>query len=143
MRRSPAAHPRKRLGRGVIDGPQTIIAKTRGEREGYTCCLLSLEILIPSQSFCLPPYYAADASYRTMTEQMGLSVDVESSEAFNVGNPPPTDRSLVGLLSNPPVPPLEVDHHRSSCCLSSFNHSTRAMLTIVFVFIFNLTSIWN
>ena len=52
--------------------------------------------------------------------------------------------SLVGLLSNPLVPPFEVDHHRSSCCLSSFNQSMRAMLTLVFVFmLFNLTSIWN
>ena len=76
--------------------------------------------------------------------QMRSSVDVESLEAFNVSNAPPTDRSLIVLLSNPLVPPLEVDHHRSSCCLSSFNQSMRAMLTIVFVFmLFNLTSIWN
>jgi hypothetical protein len=79
-----------------------------------------------------------------MAERMRSFVDVESSEAINAGNPPLTDRSLVGLLSNPPVPPLEVYHHRSSCCLSSFNQSMRAMLTLVFVFmLFNLTSIWN
>jgi hypothetical protein len=72
------------------------------------------------------------------------SVDVESPEAINTGNPPLINGSLVGLLSNPPVPPLEVDHHRSSCCLSSFNQSMQAMLTLVFVFkLFNLTSIWN
>ena len=59
---SPTAHPRKRLGHGVVDGPQTIAAETRGEREGYTYCLFSLELLIPSQSFCLPPYYAIDTS---------------------------------------------------------------------------------
>ena len=62
MGRSPAAHPRKHLGRGVVDGPQTIAVKTRGEREGYNYCLLSLGLLIPYQSFCLPPYYTADAS---------------------------------------------------------------------------------
>ena len=69
---------------------------------------------------------------------------MESPEAFNASNPPSTDGSLVGLLSNLLVPPFEVDHHRSSCCLSSFNQSMRAMLTLVFVFmLFNLTSIWN
>ena len=79
-----------------------------------------------------------------MAKRMKSSIDVESPEAFNAGNPPPTDGSLVGLLSNPLVPPFELDHHRSSCCLSSFNQSMRAMLTLVFVFmLFNLTSIWN
>ena len=79
-----------------------------------------------------------------MAERTRSSVDVESSEAFNTGNPPPKDGSLIGLLSNLPVPPFEVDHHRSSCCLSSFNQSMRGMLTLVFVFmLFNLTSIWN
>ena len=63
---------------------------------------------------------------------------------FNTDNPPLIDESLIGLLSNPPVPPFEVDHHCSSCCLSSFNQSMRAMLTLVFVFmLFNLTTIWN
>ena len=62
MGRSPTAHPRKRLGRGVIDGLQTITTEIRGEREGYTYCLLSLQILIPSQSFCLSSYCATDAS---------------------------------------------------------------------------------
>ena len=75
---------------------------------------------------------------------MRSSVDVESPKAFNVGNPPSIDGSLIDLLSNPPIPPLEVDHHRSSCCLCSFNQSMRAMLTLVFVFmLLNLTSIWN
>ena len=79
-----------------------------------------------------------------MAGRTRLFVDVESPEAFNAVNPPPTDGSLVSLLSNLPVPPFEVDHHRSSCCLSSFNQSMRAMLTLVFVFmLFNLTSIWN
>jgi hypothetical protein len=61
---SPTTHPLKCLEHGVVDGPETIAAEIRGEREGYTCCLLSLELPIPSQSFCLPPYYAADASCR-------------------------------------------------------------------------------
>ena len=79
-----------------------------------------------------------------MAERTRSSVDVESLETFNADNPPPTDGSLVDLLSNPLVPPFEVDHHHSSCCLSSFNQSMRAMLTLVFVFmLFNLTSIWN
>jgi hypothetical protein len=52
------------LGRGVIDSPQTITAETRGKRKGYTCCLLSLELLIPSQNFCLLPYCTANASSR-------------------------------------------------------------------------------
>jgi hypothetical protein len=59
---SPTAHPHKRLSRGVIDGPQTITTATRGKRDGYTCCLLSPELLIPSQSFCLLPYYTANTS---------------------------------------------------------------------------------
>jgi hypothetical protein len=46
--RGVTAHPRKRLDRGVVDGPQTIATETRGEREGYTYCLLSLELLIPT-----------------------------------------------------------------------------------------------
>jgi hypothetical protein len=79
-----------------------------------------------------------------MEERTRSFVDVESSETFNTGNPAPRDESLVSLLSNPLVPPLEVDHHRSSCCLSSFDQSMRAMLTLVLVFmLFNLTSIWN
>ena len=79
-----------------------------------------------------------------MVERRRSSIDVESPEAFNANNPPPIDGSLIGQLSNPPVPPLEVDHHRSSCCLCSFNQTMRAMLTLVFVFmLFNLTSIWN
>jgi hypothetical protein len=77
-----------------------------------------------------------------MAERMRSFVKVESLEAFNTGNPTPIDGSLVGLLSNPPVPHLKVDHHRSSCCLCSFNQSMRAMLTLVFVFmLFNLTSV--
>ena len=69
---------------------------------------------------------------------------MESPEAFNADNPPPIDGSLVDLLSNLLVPPLEVDHHHSSCCLCSFNQSMRAMLTLVSVFmLFNLTNIWN
>ena len=81
---------------------------------------------------------------RTMAERTRSSIDVESLEAFNTGNPSLTDGSLIGLLSNLPVPPFEVDHHRSSCCLPSFNQSMRAMLTLVFMFmLFNLTSIWN
>ena len=64
MGRSPAAYPHKHPSRGVVDGPQTIAAETRGEREGYTYCLLSPELLIPSQSFCLPPYCTVDASYQ-------------------------------------------------------------------------------
>ena len=67
-----------------------------------------------------------------MGEWTRSSIDVESPEAFNASNPPPIDESLIGLLSNPPVPPFEVDHYRSSCCLSSFNQSIRAMLTLVF-----------
>ena len=40
---SPTAHPRKCLGRGMVDGPQTIAANTRGEREGYTLAAFSLQ----------------------------------------------------------------------------------------------------
>ena len=69
---------------------------------------------------------------------------MESSEDFYASNPPLTDGSLIGVFSHPLVPPLEVNHHRRSCCLSSFNQSMRAMLTLVFEFmLFNLTSIWN
>ena len=39
---SPTAHPRKRLGRAVVDSPQTIAAETRGEMEGYTPTTFSL-----------------------------------------------------------------------------------------------------
>ena len=44
--------------------PPNYSSKDKG-REGrlYTCCLLSLELPIPSQSFWLSPYYAIDASY--------------------------------------------------------------------------------
>ena len=79
-----------------------------------------------------------------MAEPTRSSVDGEAPKAFHVGNPPPTDEPLVGMVSHLLVSPLEVDHHRSSCCLGSFNQSVRAMLTVVFVFmLFNLTSIWN
>ena len=79
-----------------------------------------------------------------MAEQTRSSIDVESLEAFNTGNPPLIDGSLIGLLSNPLVPSLKVDHHRASCCICSFNQSMRAVVTLVFVFmLFNLTSIWN
>ena len=77
-----------------------------------------------------------------MVERMRSSIDVESPKAFNASNPPPIDRPLIGLLSNPLVPPFKVDHHRSSSYLSSFNQGMRAMLILVFVFmLFNLTSI--
>ena len=79
-----------------------------------------------------------------MAERMRSSIDMESPEDFYVGNPPPTDGSLISMVTHPLVPPLEVDHHRCSCCLSSLNQIMRAMLTLVFVFmLFNLTSIWN
>jgi hypothetical protein len=75
---------------------------------------------------------------------MRSSIDMESLEDFYSGNPPPIEGSLIGVVSHPPVSPLAVDHHHCSCCLSSFNHSMRAMLTLVFVFmLFNLTGIWN
>ena len=81
---------------------------------------------------------------RTMVEQTRSSIDVESLEAFSAGNPPLTDGPLISLVSNLPVPPFKVDHHRSSSYLSSFNKGMRAMLTLVFVFmLFNLTSIGN
>jgi hypothetical protein len=52
-----------------------------------------------------------------MVERMRSSVNVESPEAFNAGNPLPIDGSLVGLLSNLPVPPLEYasNAHTSIC----------------------------
>ena len=57
--RSPATHPSKRLSRGVVNGPETIVAETRGKREGYTCRLLSPELLIPSQRLYLPNFRLA------------------------------------------------------------------------------------
>jgi len=41
MKQSPIAHPCKRLGRGVVDGPQTIAAETRA-LEGRLSLLPSL-----------------------------------------------------------------------------------------------------
>jgi hypothetical protein len=79
-----------------------------------------------------------------MAERMRSSVDVDFPKVFNVGNPPLTDGSLIGLLSNPPVPPFGGGYHRSLCCLSSFNKNMRAKLTLIFVFmLLNLTSIWK
>jgi hypothetical protein len=77
-------------------------------------------------------------------ERTRSSIDVQSLEAFYTGNPPSTNGSLIGMVSHLLVPPLEVDHHRCSYYLSSFNQSVRAMRTLVFMFmLFNLLSIWN
>ena len=39
--------------------------------------------------------------------------DGEAPDAFHTGNPPPIDGPLIGMVSHPPVPPLEVDHHHT------------------------------
>ena len=40
--------------------------------------------------------------------------DREALDAFHADNPPPTDGSLIGMVSDPPpVPPSKVDHHRT------------------------------
>ena len=49
-----------------------------------------------------------------MAELMRSSVDGEALEAFHADNPPPTDGPLVGVVSHPPVPPLEVDRHHTA-----------------------------
>jgi hypothetical protein len=111
MGRSPIAHPRKRLGRGVVDGPQTN-SRDKG-REGRLYLLPSLSRAPDS----IPKLLHFTLLRRRHLLDHGRA-NVESQEAFNAGNPPSTDGSIVSLLSNPPVPPLEVDHHHSSCCLS-------------------------
>ena len=50
-----------RIDMGWLTAPN-YSSRDKGERKGYTYCLFSPELLIPSQSFCLPPYYVADAS---------------------------------------------------------------------------------
>ena len=50
--------------------------------------------------------------------------DGEALDAFDTGNPPPIDRPLIGVVSDPPpVAPSKVDHHRTvvHVVLSSFN----------------------
>ena len=51
---------------------------------------------------------------RTMAEPTRSSVDGEVLEAFYAGNPPPIDGPLIDVVSYPPIPPLEVDHHRTA-----------------------------
>jgi hypothetical protein len=53
-----------------------------------------------------------------MVEPMRLSIDGEATYAFHTGNPPPIDGPLVDVVSHPPVPPLEVDHHRRPAVLA-------------------------
>ena len=50
-----------------------------------------------------------------MMTAIGVSMqdhgDGEALDAFHAGNPPSTDGPLIGVVSHPPIPPLEVDHH--------------------------------
>jgi hypothetical protein len=49
-----------------------------------------------------------------MAEPTRSSVNGEAPEAFHTDNPPLTDGPLVGVVSHPPDPPLEVDHHHNT-----------------------------
>ena len=49
-----------------------------------------------------------------MVEPTRSSVDGEAPEAFHTGNPPPINGPLIGVVSHPLVPPLEVDHHHTA-----------------------------
>jgi hypothetical protein len=118
---SPTAHPRKRLGFGVIDNPPNYSSKDKGEREGYTPVAFSLQSSrFHPKAFAFHPTMLLMPPARTMAEPMRSSVDGEAPEAFHAGNPPPTSGPLVDVVSHPPIPPLEVDHHHTLFMLFIF-----------------------
>jgi len=122
--RSPTTHPRKRLDHGMVDGPQTIAAEMRCEREGYTPAAFSLQSSwFHPNAFAFQPTAPSTPPARTMAEPTRSSVDVEAPEAFHASNPPPTDGPLIGVVSHLPVPPFGggSSAYYCPCCLSSFN----------------------